>query len=277
MGAVFTLALLVFLIFGIVLRYLEREKAAKKINQQILERRIGNLARAEESFLFSKEAACSVELVNDEGIPEFKYRFRANLSFDSPSSALLKHGKEEFIPRPNGNRDAIEEPGGYWMVVSPWDNAEIRERIEEELFKYVGGSAAYIALLVAVRKAYEDQSLSPREKKDVIKAICDENHNVYTVRHVHIPPWESLLVPVFSLAEGLGPHRVSLLYASNIRTIVAARGRTDAEILAIKGIGKAALSAVRNLSSLWPYDESTEVIERDAEYRRVISFDQSVH
>lgn len=216
-----------------------------------------------------------VEIVNDDGVPEFKYRFRANLGFDSPAQALRQHGQEAFIPRPNGNRDAIAELGGYWLAMSEWEDAEMRERFEEEPFKYIGGSKVYIQFLLSVREIYENKSLSPIEKRNAIERLCQDNYSIYTVKHVFTPPWESLLISVLSLAEGFGPHRVSLIRAAGIRTIADIRDRTDEELLEIKGVGKAAVAAMRNLSSQWAYDVNTEIIEKDAEFRRAVSLGHS--
>lgn len=212
-----------------------------------------------------------VEVLNDDNIPEFKYRFRANLSFDTPSDALRRHWQEVFIARPNGNRDVIMEPGGHWTPVFEWDTPEIAKRFEEEQFKYIGGASVYIDLLLAVRSVYESKRHPPAEKKAEIERICQENHNVYTVRHVFSPPWESLLVPVLSTGVGLGPHRVNLLESAGIKTISDIRSRSDEELLEIKGIGRAAVTALRNLEAQWVYAVDTEVIERDEEYRRAVA------
>lgn len=211
-----------------------------------------------------------VEIVNDDGVPEFKYRFRSNLSFDTPSEALRRHWQEVFIPRPNGNRDTIVEPGGCWNAVHEWDDPEISLRYEEEQFKYIGGVQVYIDLLLRVRAVYEDRSRSPAEKKVEIERICKDNYNVYTVRHVFAPPWESLLVPVLSLGEGIGPHRIGILETAGIKSIADIRARSDEQLLEIKGIGKGAVTALRNLAAQWVYDPDTEIIEKDSEYRRAV-------
>src|SRR5690606_20281868 len=132
-----------------------------------------------------------VEILNDDGVPEFKYRFRAHLSFDTPAEALRKHWQEAFIPRPNGNRDSISEPGGYWHPVSEWEDPEIALGYEEDQFKYIGGVQVYIDLLLNVRAIYEGTGRSPAEKRTAIERICQEDYSVYTVRHVFAPPWES--------------------------------------------------------------------------------------
>lgn len=276
-----TLFVVAMLVVGVIqkgIRIDREKKEAQKLKERV-RKALETRARAlvVDALPLPGGQSDSFEIVNDDGIPEFKHRFSSDFNFFTPSSALLKHGVEEFIPRPGGDKSPISEIGGYWLVVSSWGSAEIRRDIEEEPFKYIGGLEVYHSLLLAVRRVYEDSGASPREKREIIKVICEENKNAYMAKRVQVPPWESLLVPVFSLAEGLGPHRVSLLRVGNIRTIADACKRTDAEILAIKGIGRSALSAVRNLSSLWPYDKNTEIIEKDPEYRRVLGSDCNIH
>lgn len=208
-----------------------------------------------------------VEIIGDDGVPAFKYRFSANLDFDSPSSALQKNSAEAFIPRPNGNRDPIVEPGGVWLRVSEWEGESWALRREDERFKYIGGQSVYIDFLLQVRAVYEDRGRKPGSKRNEIQRICGQNHNVYTVRHVYRPPWDSLIVPVLSQAEGFGEHRVSLLHAAGVRSINDVESRSDKDLLAIKGIGKAAVSGLRSLVASWPYDKYTDCIERDEQYR----------
>lgn len=208
-----------------------------------------------------------VEIVTSTGTPAFKYRFRANLDFSTPSDALRRHNTEDFIERPNGNRDIIEAEGGWWAPVSEWEHPEWVNRHEDERFKYIGGVQVYIEFLLSIRAVYEDLEVSPQSKRDKIRKMCEDNYNIYTVRHVFQPPWEMLIVPVLGLAEGLGPHRVGLLEGGAIRSIHDVESRSDKELLDIKGIGKAAVSALRNLAANWPYDKFTDYIERDEQYR----------
>lgn len=208
-----------------------------------------------------------IEIVDDHGQPAFKFRFRADLSFTTPTESLQKHQAEAFITRPNGNRDIIEEDGGWWQPVSRWERPEWRNDAEDERFKYIGGTQVYIDFLLSIRAVYEDRTRSPNSKRNEIERICGNNHHVYTVRHVYRPPWETLIVPVFSLAEGFGQHRISLLYAAGIKSIHDVEIRSDQELLGIKGIGKAAVSSLRSLASHWPYDKFTDCIENDERYR----------
>ncbi|WP_063693731.1 hypothetical protein [Alcaligenes faecalis] len=216
-----------------------------------------------------------VETINKDGIPEFKFRFHANLGFETAAEALRTHRTEKFIPRPNGNKEPIIDPGGIWLAVSEWDDPDRAWSHEDEQFKYIGGVQVYIGLLLKARGIYEDSNLPPSQKKIGIEKVCLENNDVYTVKHVFAPPWESLLVPVLSTGDGIGPHRVGILEAAGIKTIDDIRSRTDGQLLEIKGIGKAAVSALRNLAAQWTYDTSTEVIEKDAEYRQVLSIGSS--
>lgn len=211
-----------------------------------------------------------VEIVTDDGVPAFKFRYHADLTFTTPSESLRKHRAEAFIPRPNGNRDSIEEDGGRWWPVSRFESPGWGYEAESERFKYIGGSKVYIDLLLAIRAVYEDKSKPPSVKRDQIKRICEDNHLVYTVQHVYQPPWEGLIVPVLSQAEGFGPHRVGLLEEAGIRSIHDVDSRTDDDLLAIKGIGKAAVAGLRNLASRWPYDRHTDCIERDEKYRSAL-------
>lgn len=208
-----------------------------------------------------------VETLTETGVPAFKYRFRAHLEFNTPAQSLQNHRAVEFIERPNGNRDIIEADGGYWYPVSEWEQPDRAYRDEDERFKYIGGAQAYIDFLLSIRAIYEDISRSPQSKRDAIRKFCEDNHSVYTVRNVCRPPWESLIVPVLSLAEGFGPHRVGLMDGAGIRSIYDVESRSDKELLEIKGIGKAAVSALRNLVSHWPYDKFTDCIEADEAYR----------
>lgn len=216
-----------------------------------------------------------VETINKDGIPEFKFRFHANLGFETAAEALRRHRTENFIPRSNGNKEPIIEPGGIWFAVSEWDDPDLTWSHENEQFKYIGGIQVYIGLLLKVRGIYEDVTLTPAQKKIEIEKVCLGNKDVYTVKHVFSPPWESLLVSVLSTGDGIGPHRVGILEAADIKTIDDVRSRTDDQLLEIKGIGKAAVSALRNLAAQWTYDASTEVIEKDAEYRQVLSIGSS--
>ncbi|QFY77823.1 helix-hairpin-helix domain-containing protein [Alcaligenes faecalis] len=216
-----------------------------------------------------------VETINKDGIPEFKFRFHANLGFETAAEALCRHRTENFIPRPNGNKEPIIEPGGIWFAVSEWDDPDRTWNHENDQFKYIGGIQVYIGLLLKVRGIYEDATLTPAQKKIEIEKICLGNKDVYTVKHVFSPPWESLLVPVLSTGDGIGPHRVGILEAAGIKTIDDIRSRTDGQLLEIKGIGKAAVSALRNLAAQWTYDTSTEVIEKDSEYRQALSIGSS--
>lgn len=211
-----------------------------------------------------------VEIVTDDGLPAFKFRYHADLVFTTPSESLRKHRAEEFIPRPNGNRDSIEEGGGRWLPVSRFDRPGWGYAAEDERFKYIGGVKVYIDLLLAVRAVYENKGIPPSVKRTEIKRICEHNHLVYTVQHVYQPPWEALIVPVLSLADGFGPHRVGILEAAGIRSIHDVDSRSDEDLLAIKGIGKAAVAGLRNLASHWLYDRHTDCIERDEKYRSAL-------
>lgn len=202
------------------------------------------------------------------GTPSFKYRFQARLEFDTPSKALRQHRKEKFIKRPNGNRDHIEEPGGWWQPLSEYDSPEWTHHHEDERFKYIGGVQVYIDFLMSVRKVYESQEVPPAEKQREIERLCLEKHDVYTVRHQHSPPWVALLVPALSIGTGIGPSRAGILGAAGVKSIGDVRARSDKELLEIKGIGKAALAALRDLAAGWRYDVDTEVIERHPEYRK---------
>ncbi len=208
-----------------------------------------------------------VEIVTGAGVPAFKYRFQANLEFSTSSAVLKKHDLEDFIERRNGNHDVIQEEGGWWAPVSEWERPGIDDEYENKRFKYIGGVDVYIQFLLSLRAVYEDKSKTPESKRDALKKICESNHDVYTVRYVYIPPWELLIVPVLSLAEGFGPHRVGLLEAAGIRSISDVESRSDRELLEIKGIGKAAVAGLRNLAASWRYDKFTTCIERDEQYR----------
>lgn len=212
-----------------------------------------------------------VERLNDDGVPEFKYRYHPNLAFETPSEFLRLHRVERFIPRPNGSRELIEDAGGRWFAVSEWDDPERARKYEEEQFRYIGGSQVYIDLLLAVRAVYESSTNTPIEKKLEIERICMKDQSVYTIRHVFTPPWESLLVASLSIGKGMGPHRVGLIQAAGIKTISDVRSRTDKDLLGIDGIGKAAVSALRSLAAQWVYDPDTEVIEKDEALRRIVS------
>lgn len=122
-----------------------------------------------------------------------------------------------------------------------------------------------------VREIYEDTTRTPNQKREEIENVCLANNDVYTVRYIFSPPWEVLLVPALSLGEGIGRHRAKILDGAGVKSIAHVRSRTDAELLEIKGIGKVAVAALRNLSSRWVWDEQTAVIEKDEEYRKTRS------
>ena len=208
-----------------------------------------------------------IEIITSNGEPAFKYRFHATLDFNTPSDVLRKHRKEEFIERPGGNRDPIQEEYGWWAPASKWERPEWIYGAEEERFKYVGGPLAYIEFLLIVRSVYEDANRTPQAKRDGIRKVCEDNKRAYAVQHFYQPPWETLIIPVLSLAEGFGPHKVGLMVDAGIRTVYDIESRSDKELAAVKGIGKASVAALRHLAGNWPYDKFTDCIEKDEQYR----------
>lgn len=265
---VLILAILVFVIHRYAKKKTGKKQGVKGIQLIEIEESPGILAYTVPSNISERKV---VEFINKDGVPEFKFRFNANLEFDTVSDVLRRHRAEIFFPRPNGYRGPIAEPGGIGRSISEWDDPERAWRYEDEQFKYIGGVKVYIALLLKVREIYEDATRTPKQKKEEIEKICLANNDVYTVRHIFSPPWEALLVPALSLGEGIGPHRVKILEKAGVKSIHHVRSRTDAELLDIKGIGKVAVAALRNLSSRWLWDEKTEVIEKDEEYRKTCS------
>lgn len=210
-----------------------------------------------------------VEIVTANGEPAFKYRFHATLDFNTPSDVLKRHRAEEFIERPGGNRGPIQEDYGWWSPISEFDRPEWAYGAEDDKFKYIGGYMPYIKFLLAVRSVYEARSRTPQSKRDGIRKVCDDSRREYALMNSYRPPWESLIVPVLSLADGFGPHRVGLLEDAGIRSIHDVESRSDKELLTVKGVGKAAVATLRVLCATWQYDKFTDCIERDEPYRAV--------
>lgn len=106
---VLILAILAFVIHRYAKRKAGRGRGVKSVQLIEIEESPGILVYTASSNTSERNV---VEFINKDGVPEFKFRFYANLEFETASDVLRRHRAEIFFPRPNGYRGPVVEPGG---------------------------------------------------------------------------------------------------------------------------------------------------------------------
>lgn len=219
-----------------------------------------------------KLASKKIEYTNKRGNPCFLYRFSAFTDYTTESRFLKLDGTEKYFERIGGNSEAIMEPNnGYWVRVSEYDYelSDLSELMStRDRYHYIGGRQVYIDFLLGIRAIYENTKLHAVEKQKLIKEYCNANQKAYLSDPGYRPPWEVLLVPTLTQAEGIGASKGNLLSDNGIRTIKDIDSATDEKLSSIKGVGKATIGTLRGLALGWEFDRETPVIERDTQYRK---------
>lgn len=181
-----------------------------------------------------------------ESIDEYVYRARFQLT--TPLAALLFHDKRHLSlgdPPPEvtpGNRH------GQWQ---PELQEEVNVAPESRLVPSAVGPIAadggnFLPFLIAVRQAIETDEPIAARIVNLHKVLQAEAHAAHLETLGGTEHIERLFFPYFaSSVSGLGKGVVTALRDRGLCTPAQIANATDAELLAIKGIGPARLKAIR--------------------------------